>query len=84
MRVTVTYDVVKAGATRKGSCIVCGKKMSRSRTFSQTVSPFNRDENRVPKSYDEVLKAVREQALAWNPKPDYFIHERCMTNGADQ
>jgi hypothetical protein len=82
MRVTVTYDVVKAGTTRKGPCPACGKTTSRSRTFEETVNPLNLNEDGLPKSYPEVLKSVRDKSLAWDPDPDIFTHQKCR-EGAD-
>jgi hypothetical protein len=78
--VTYTYDQVTAPATRVGPCPGCGQKVKRSRTFSQTVNPWNTTEEdgvKRPKTYAEVRKSVNEQAMAWEPDPETFRHGKC-------
>ena len=62
-----------------GKCSVCGKYVKRSRTFEQTISPFNRNpETGLPRTWDEVVVRVNAEADAW--KPD-FTHEKCSQVG---
>lgn len=65
-----TYHFSGPTTTRKhrGGCPKCGKKVTRSRTFEMTISPFNRHptEDR-PKTWDEVRAALKEQADGWVP-----------------
>lgn len=72
---TVTYTPVKYQSQRSGKCPVCGKQVSRSRMFEQTISPFNKDpETGEPRTVRQVQVAVREQAAAWEPD---FTHAAC-------
>lgn len=83
MRVSVTYTFT--GPTRRrsetGKCPKCGKKVKRSRTFEQTVSPFNCKVvggERIPKTWDEVALDVATEAAAWIPD---FTHASCRKLG---
>lgn len=77
-RVTVTYEEVRAHATRREPCPVCGRRIRRSRTFVQTVSPFNLVADRSrPKTYAEVQAAVDAAAKAWAPDTEVFLHGAC-------
>lgn len=77
MKVTYIYDVVKWGATRTAECPTCGKKTRRSYTFTQTVNPFNKNDDGEPKTYHEVEQSVRADAEAWDPAPELFEHQKC-------
>lgn len=68
MRIVVTYDQYKARATRKLRCRGCSKLMTRSRTFSKTVNPFNKHADGTPKSPAEVQADVDAEAKAWQPE----------------
>lgn len=71
---THNFTGPKVRCERKGKCPACGKRVLRSRTFEQTVNPFNRNANGVPKTWEEVFADVRAQADAWQPN---FAHEGC-------
>lgn len=64
---TYRFEPVKAGITRRGKCPACGKTVQRSRTFEQTVNPFNRHEDGTPRSRAEIRAAVDLLADAWTP-----------------
>lgn len=77
MKVTVTFDEVKGKARRDGRCTRCGKKTTRTATFTKTVNPFNTIEEdgvRRPKTYAEVQQDVWREARDWNPDPEVFNH----------
>lgn len=58
-----------------GKCPVCGKRVTRSRTFEMTVNPFNRNpDTGLPRTWDEVSERLHAEADAW--KPD-FTHSAC-------
>ena len=76
--VTYTFPEIVARRTKSGSCPVCGKRVRRSQTFSETVNPFNRNEAGSPKSPEEVRTSVDEKADAWEPD---FTHARCVDFG---
>jgi len=70
----VSFQVVKAKRTIRGNCIVCGKKMTRSKTFEHTVNPFNKNLDGTVKTYLEVLKDVNNKADQWDP---ILYHNKC-------
>ena len=76
----ITFDEIAVPATRYGPCPGCGKKVKRSRTFTQTVNPWNTIEvhgAKRPKTPSEVWRAVHDQAVAWQPDPEVFRHGKC-------
>ena len=62
---TYTYMKFTAKGTRKGVCDVCGKRTTRSLTFSQTVSPFNKNEDGTVKTEAQVIHSVWLEAEEW-------------------
>jgi len=72
--VTHTFPEIVVRRSKSGYCHACGKRVRRSRTFSETVNPFNRNEDGAPKSPAEVRVSVNNMADAWEPD---FTHERC-------
>jgi len=81
--VRVTFQVVRARQERAGYCPVCGKLAKRSRTFEQTVNPWNRNEDGSEKTPQEVALAVRAEANAWHPTADDLTHAKCREGGSD-
>jgi hypothetical protein len=71
---TVRFDEIKCSSTRNGKC-ACGKRVTRSKTFYQTVNPYNRNKDGSPKTRNEVWDSVREEARNWNP---VFICKKCQ------
>ena len=67
-----TYEAVTARRTRKGKCTVCGKTTTRSRTFQNTISPFNRTDNGTVRTYPQVRERVEVLADAWAPDFDHW------------
>lgn len=76
-RVTIKYPECKATARRKGACPGCGKTTTRSRTFINTVSPFNRHPDGRPRTAREVQQRVDALARDWAPDPETFRHTNC-------
>ena len=73
-RTRFTFRPITRQATRMGKCPVCGKRVTRTKVFSQTVNPFNRDALGQVRSSSEVYEAVNAEALAWVPD---FRHAVC-------
>ena len=78
MRVVTNYERVRAQRTRRGTCPGCGKAVTRSRTFENTVNPFNRNEDGIVRTYREVWKRVNAVADAWVPD---FRHNKESCRG---
>jgi hypothetical protein len=68
------FQAVKRFATKEGFCPVCNKRSRKTRTFENTVNPFNRNEIGAPKSYQEVEADVTSLAVNWVPD---FTHAKC-------
>ena len=71
---TTRYRSIKRWANRTGKCPVCGKRVSRSRTFEQTVNPYH------PAIIEGlgvlgVVDSVEKEAREWVPD---FTHEKCL------
>lgn len=73
MRITITYDVVKWPAKKSFTCSVCGRRGTRSRTFRQTTSPFNKNAAGQIKTYGEIWAELYAEAEAWQPQ----MHAGC-------
>ena len=76
----MTYREFSTQEIRTGKCL-CGKRVRRSRTFTQTVSPFNKDpETGDPKTLSQVIESLRAEASAWLPDYTCSTHEwACLT-----
>mgnify|MGYP000376144064 CR=1 FL=1 len=68
MRHTVytTYEELSHSEQRTGNCPVCGARRKRSRTFTQTINPWNTDpDTGAPRTRKQIYAALREQGQAW-------------------
>ncbi len=79
---TTTFTEYSAKATRRGRCPGCGKSVSRSTTFVNTASPFNKREDGQVRTPAEVQARVDQLAADWTPEADAFYHERCRGGAA--
>lgn len=77
MRITTTYDRVKATAKREVTCPGCHGKRTIQRTFYQTVNPFNKNEDGTIKTYRQVWRSVTDEAKAWVPEGISLWHDKC-------
>jgi len=65
-----TFDVVKWNASKKVKCPKCGKTLKRSRTFEQTINPFNKNARGEVKSAHEILAELHVRADEWRKQPE--------------
>lgn len=77
-----TYQRVRVQQQREGYCPICGGKVTRSKTFEQTVNPWNRNADGTPKTAREVLIAVQAVAAEWHPSIEEFTHAKCRAVAA--
>jgi hypothetical protein len=71
----VTYQEFNRRVSRSGLC-VCGKRRTRSTTFTETVNPFNRDpETGVPKTAQQVRESLNQEVAEWVPDFTCTSHE---------
>lgn len=67
---TQKFESVPLPASKNLPCPGCGKKVRRSRTFSQTINPFNKNAAGQAKTRQEILAELRERAAAWKQEPE--------------
>lgn len=71
----ITFPQITCPVRKRGRCPVCHRSVQRAWTFSNTVSPFNKNpETGLPRTEAEIRDHLREQARAWVPD---FTHEKC-------
>lgn len=63
--VTIRFRELSVQAHKNLPCPVCGKKVRRQRTFTQTLNPFNRNADGVVKTPKEIYAELDERAGAW-------------------
>lgn len=71
---TVRYEPVKRSESKPFVCAVCGKRGRKSKTFRQTLNPFNTNAAGEPKSVSEIEAELLSAAEGWTPEP---IHDKC-------
>ena len=64
----ITYEEVTLRSTKRGKCL-CGKHRVRSKTFYQTISPFNKKEDGEMKSRYDITPELREDIKDWKVEP---------------
>ena len=66
--VTYTYEEIRFPTTRRGPCPACGKRRTRSTTFTATLNPLNRDpETGRPRTRGQIMATLVTRAEAWTP-----------------
>jgi len=81
MTIRYTFDVVKYQASKSLPCPKCSKRVKRAKTFEQTLSPFNKNAQGVPKSRAEIWAEEREQAVAWQKSAELCRKCQCLVEG---
>jgi len=64
----VIFDEIKLQAKKSGKCH-CGRRLTRSKTFSQTENPFNLKPNGWRKSISDIRAELTVEAEAWKKLP---------------
>lgn len=79
--VTYRFEKVATRRTRRGTCPTCGNNVTRSRTFENTINPFNRNADGTIRTRQEVWEKVNAEADEWVPD---FRHntDTCMSGDA--
>lgn len=73
---TYRFQEVKHREERSFVCTVCDKKGKRSRTFTNTINPFNKDpETGLMRSYQQIVEKLRAEGAEWSPVP---VHDKCQ------
>lgn len=70
---TLKYEKIWCRRTYSGKCSICGKAMRKTKTFYQTLNPYN-TKNGISKTEPEIYEEITEEAKEYKPT---FIHEKC-------
>ena len=61
----VTFEEVSIRAKKQCKCTGCGKRLTRSKKFWQTLSPFNTKAAGVPKEAADIRKELMREVELW-------------------
>jgi hypothetical protein len=75
--IRITFEKVTVRGQRRGECAVCGKTRTRSRTFWQTISPFNKKRGKQ-KTREQITAELDKELAKWLREP--FICASCEEN----
>ena len=64
------FEAIKCQNRKVIRCAVCGRQLIRSRTFTQTLNPYNRRADGLAKSRGDIMTELRAQAAAWQEAPE--------------
>lgn len=68
MTTEIKFPEINHREVRGVVCGGCGKRLRRQRTFSQTVSQFNRNPDGTQRTRGEIRAELRRQAAEWAPE----------------
>jgi hypothetical protein len=69
------FEKVSRSSTKTDACPTCGRTVKRSRTFTNTINPFNKDpETGLPRTRAQIWEKLGKDIEAWVPD---FEHEKC-------
>jgi hypothetical protein len=65
---TYVFDEIRWPSGRRTlKCRNCGRRFTRSRTFTQTVNPWNKNADGEIKTRHEIYAELKAEANAWQP-----------------
>lgn len=76
---TYRFEEIKRQAKKRVPCETCGKKVTRQRTFSQTVNPFNKNADGDPKTEREISEELTAECHEWEAKQGGELCGACYT-----
>lgn len=65
-----TFDEVKIYADKTTKCRGCGKRLKRSKKFSQTLNPFNKRTDGTVKTPEDIYAELRIEAKQWQTEAE--------------
>ena len=77
MMTRYVFEEVKHKDTKTNVCIKCGKKNRRSKTFYQTINPYNKNREGFVKSRAEIMVELCKEARVWR-------EEHCLCVGCEE
>jgi hypothetical protein len=75
-----SFEKVTHRAEKRVPCTICGRKMTRAKTFWQTLNPFNKNADGDVKSREEIYRELKAEADAWKSQPE--THWMCAESAA--
>jgi hypothetical protein len=69
MIVTTTYQEYKMKGKKSGKCPGCGRRLTRSRTFGETLNPYNKNAAGMVKSPAEIHQSLAGKVERWEAVP---------------
>lgn len=67
----ISFAVIKVRAHKKGKCGLCGKPIVKTKTFENTVNPWNQNDDGSIRTEDEIIVHLRKHALAWQQSEEF-------------
>lgn len=65
---TYRFEEVKHPEQRRFTCSDCGKRCTRSCTFTNTINPLNVDPTTgLPRTYEQIVEKLRAEGTQWQP-----------------
>ena len=77
----ITFDEVNLYGEKTVKCAVCGKRIKRRRKFYQTLNPWNKGPDGLPKTRDDILTDLRQGRDAWLQAPETC--QTCQQHGGE-
>jgi hypothetical protein len=72
---TIRFEEVFLTASKTVKCAGgCGRRLKRKRRFSQTINPWNKDENGKLKGRSQIYAELRRDIDKWEQEPDTCQH----------
>jgi len=76
-----TFDEIKDSLKVSGNCEKCGKYRTRTISDSQTVNPFNKNKDGIPKTVFEIRQELRVRILERAKElKEHFVCASCKEN----
>lgn len=65
----IHFSEVTLRGEKRGKCVSCGKRRKRVKRVFQTINPFNKGPDGLPKTRERILHELREELVRWQRKP---------------
>lgn len=69
----VQFEQIKVTAQKRFDCSRCGKQCQRTRSFAQTLNPFNKNADGTVKDRQTINIQIRDEAKAWLAAPGMCV-----------
>lgn len=77
------FEKVERRGSKRVPCSECGKKLVRSKTFTQTINPWNAHPDGTPRTRSEIWEALGIKVAEWRREPEHCAaHEGVRQYGS--